>query len=488
MDRYISQTLLQWQQKYVHVLGNGCLCIRNASGRSTKKLLRESHPNQSTSSLQTFGVRPVTAFITIATLMFATTACIPSSGNTVEIATRAPAPTFTATTAVQPAAEQPAAEQPAAEQPAVEVVEPEPAKDVVEVAEVVEAVEVVEPTEQPAEEEVAVPVEEIAEEAPVEEAEPATATPVPPAAQITVNTQLLNVRGGPGTNYATVGIINQGERFDITGKNNTGDWWEIDYNNQRGWVFDTLVTTSDTQGVTIAALIPAPPPPTAAPVVVAPPTPVPYVPPTALPYIPPTAVPYRPPPATATLTAAQAAYYAAIAAGQNPNPQPVAPQPQPQPQPPTAAPPPTAVPAQPTVAPPPTEPPKPAEPSFPFLLLEGVETCEPNAGQTYFKGFVRYKSNEPRNAVCVHIGFYGPRTTKCSGCDGVGAGNWGFSPFGGPAPAGTTVEIFVVSCPSDLPAGGQNGNFSDLTPRSKKWVRTINESEQCAGITFVGDE
>jgi hypothetical protein len=41
----------------------------------------------------------------------------------------------------------------------------------------------------------------------------------------------------------------------------------------------------------------------------------------------------------------------------------------------------------------------------------------------------------------------GPRNTKCSGCDGVGDGVWGFSPFGGPAPAGTTVEIFVVECP-----------------------------------------
>jgi hypothetical protein len=70
----------------------------------------------------------------------------------------------------------------------------------------------------------------------------------------------------------------------------------------------------------------------------------------------------------------------------------------------------------------------------------------------------------------------------------VGDGNWGFSPFGGPAPAGTTVEIYVVSC-EGVTEGGQDQatGFSDLTPKSNKWVRTINASEQCTGITFVGD-
>lgn len=51
-------------------------------------------------------------------------------------------------------------------------------------------------------------------------------------------------------------------------------------------------------------------------------------------------------------------------------------------------------------------------------------------------------------------------------------------------PRGTTVEIFVVACPGSLPLGGQSSNFSDLTPQSPKWVRTVNDSEQCTGITF----
>ena len=243
-------------------------------------------------------------------------------------------------------------------------------------------------------------------------AEEPTATPVPQTAEAVININLMNVRSGPGTNHNVLGGANQGERYPITGKNQIGDWWEIDFNGQKGWVFGELVTLQNVDAVALAAVIPTPPPvPTSVP-----------VPPTA---VPPTAAP-------------------------------------------AAAP---AAPAQ----------------NFPFLLLEGVEKCDPNAGSTYFNGFVRYKSNDPRNAVCVHIGFFGPRSTKCSGCDGVGDGNWGFSPFGGPAPPGTTVEIFVVTCPDSLPPGGQNGNFSNLTPQSKKWIHTINESEQCTGITFVGD-
>ena len=46
---------------------------------------------------------------------------------------------------------------------------------------------------------------------------------------------------------------------------------------------------------------------------------------------------------------------------------------------------------------------------------------------TYVNGFVRYRSNSPRNGVCVHIAFYGPRNTKCSGCDGAGDGNFSFA-------------------------------------------------------------
>ena len=139
---------------------------------------------------------------------------------------------------------------------------------------------------------------------------------------------------------------------------------------------------------------------------------------------------------------------------------------------------------QPTAAP---APPPANNESFPFTLGQGVERCDPNPGTTYFSGYVRDANNNPLNGVCVHIAFYGPRGTKCSGCDGVGDGNWGFSHFGqGGAPSGTTVEIFVVPCEGSMPLGGQTeqSGFGNLTPQSPKWSRTLTQSEQCTGITF----
>lgn len=242
-------------------------------------------------------------------------------------------------------------------------------------------------------------------------AEPtATDTPAPAEAALTVNSA-MNIRGGPGTNYNVIGSANAGQRFAVTGKNPAGDWWQINFNGQAGWVFAQLVTGENTGGVQVAANIPAAP--------VAPPT----------------------------------------------N---------------------TPAPAAPTNTPVPAGPAPTAVPNFPFLLLN-TETCSPNAGNTYFNGFARRADNSTENGVCIHIGFYGPRNTKCSGCDGVGDGNWGFSPFGGPAPAGTPVEIFVVQCPGAMPLGGQTEGtgFGDLTPLSPKWTKTINESTQCTGITFV---
>jgi uncharacterized protein YraI len=261
-------------------------------------------------------------------------------------------------------------------------------------------------------------------------AEPEPELPTPePDPQVTVSS-MMNVRAGPGTNYNIIGSANAGQTFRVTGRNPENTWWQIDFNGQPGWLFGDLVTAQNTQAVAVASNIPAPPPPTATPIPQ--PTPVPQPP-----------APETEPPA--------------------PEPEPQEPEPQ---------------------EPEPQEPEPPSQGDFPFTLGEG--RCDPNAGMTYFEGYVRDSNNNPVNGVCVHIHFYEPRNTKCSGCDGVGDGVWGFSPFGGPAPQGTPVEIFVVACDPNIPESGQTAQsgFGDLTPQSPKWTRVINESEQCTGITF----
>lgn len=267
-------------------------------------------------------------------------------------------------------------------------------------------------------------------------AESPTAEPTATAqgARVVINNPTLNVRGGPGTNYGVVGQVRNGERYDVTGKNPAGNWYQINFNGQTGWVSGDFTTVEgDAAAIPVAADIPAPPvavqpTATARPVVVVQPTPRPQ---------------------------------------------------------PTAAPQSTAAPV-PTTPPAPTAPPA---PTYPFSLVQGSYRCDPNAATTYFNGFVRRRDNSLMNGVCVHVAYYGPRNTKCTGCDGVGDGIWGFSPFGGPAPTGTTVEVFVVSCPGSMPPGGQTleTGFGDLTPRSDKWVHTVTTSEQCTGITFVAN-
>ncbi len=87
-------------------------------------------------------------------------------------------------------------------------------------------------------------------------------TPTPEVSRLTANA-VVNVRSGPGTNYAQIGRLQAGQSFDITGKNPAGDWWQFDFNGRTGWVLGQLVRASGGERVQVAANIA--PPPTAAP-------------------------------------------------------------------------------------------------------------------------------------------------------------------------------------------------------------------------------
>jgi uncharacterized protein YraI len=81
-----------------------------------------------------------------------------------------------------------------------------------------------------------------------------------PAPKFTAN-QDVNVRRGPGTNYQLLGGISRGQSFEITGRNNAGDWLQFTYNGQPAWIFANLVTVSgDAGSIKVAQNIPAPPP------------------------------------------------------------------------------------------------------------------------------------------------------------------------------------------------------------------------------------
>ena len=205
-------------------------------------------------------------FFTVLLLTLSLAACGPAESAQPPLPTNTPVPTFTPTPEVVVAPVDPAVAATAQAQAA------QATSDAAQGSQVVT---------QP-------PAEQPATEQPAQPAEPtATETPAPPADPAVVTNQGMNVRSGPGTNYAVIGSATAGQRFIVTGKNPQGDWWQVNFNGQNGWVFGSLVSAQNTGGVQVAANIPAPPPPTATPV---PP------PPTATPV---PAQPTQPPPPTA---------------------------------------------------------------------------------------------------------------------------------------------------------------------------------------------
>lgn len=70
-----------------------------------------------------------------------------------------------------------------------------------------------------------------------------TPAPTPSSPQLSVQTAVLNVRRGPGTNYTVLDQVRAGQILAITGKTATADWWQVCcVGPQRsGWVIARLV-------------------------------------------------------------------------------------------------------------------------------------------------------------------------------------------------------------------------------------------------------
>ena len=95
-----------------------------------------------------------------------------------------------------------------------------------------------------------------------------TLTPtVEMAPGLVVSADTINVRGGPGTAYARIGVAVRGDAFEVTARNEQGDWWQVCcFDGQPGWLFGDLVDLQHVDAVAVAEEIPAPPEPTATPI------------------------------------------------------------------------------------------------------------------------------------------------------------------------------------------------------------------------------
>ena len=93
-----------------------------------------------------------------------------------------------------------------------------------------------------------------------------TDTPTPSYPEALVTTETLNVRGGPGTNYGIVGLVNTGQRFRITGRDAAGEWLRICCPagaNRESWVSAQYAQINRQMASLPTALPPPTPTPTA---------------------------------------------------------------------------------------------------------------------------------------------------------------------------------------------------------------------------------
>jgi hypothetical protein len=114
----------------------------------------------------------------------------------------------------------------------------------------------------------------------------------------------VNIRSGPSADYATIGLIKQGQTAEVIGVSPDGGWWVIKFpgvTESQGWVSGQYTTAENTANIPVVnppVLTPVPPEDTAVPPTAEPTLP----PPTAQPTLePPPVEPTQPPLPTATL-------------------------------------------------------------------------------------------------------------------------------------------------------------------------------------------
>jgi uncharacterized protein YraI len=107
----------------------------------------------------------------------------------------------------------------------------------------------------------------------------ATTATTADTARLTVEQDLVNMRLGPGTDYGLAGEATKDQSFDVVGKNQQGDWWQICcVNGQQAWVFAQLARVENGETVPVVTELPPKPvaqAPTPAPQPQAQPTPTP---------------------------------------------------------------------------------------------------------------------------------------------------------------------------------------------------------------------
>jgi hypothetical protein len=92
--------------------------------------------------------------------------------------------------------------------------------------------------------------------------EPPTPIPEPSRPLVTAGEANVNIRSGPGENYAIVDILAARQSLDIVGRNADASWWQVPTPNGLGWLSASVTTASNVEEVPLVAEVPPPPRPT----------------------------------------------------------------------------------------------------------------------------------------------------------------------------------------------------------------------------------
>ncbi len=78
-----------------------------------------------------------------------------------------------------------------------------------------------------------------------------------------ITASVANVRSGPGTEYAVIGQVSQGDSYIITGRNAAGNWYQIaGVSNQLAWIFSELLTVQGSSAdIPVIGQVASPPQP-----------------------------------------------------------------------------------------------------------------------------------------------------------------------------------------------------------------------------------
>jgi len=61
----------------------------------------------------------------------------------------------------------------------------------------------------------------------------------------------VNIRSGPGTNFDSLGLLNQNDVVPVTGRDSSGGWFQVEYQNGSGWIATEFLQVENSEAIPV---------------------------------------------------------------------------------------------------------------------------------------------------------------------------------------------------------------------------------------------